>query len=173
MYGKFARFTLLWRWEGVPLAQVESKPEQPPTLDGDKVQKPDAEQVATKYGLEAGLLQAWRNQGKGVTAKELLKRYGAAYLLTSISFALLTFSLCYLAVDRGIDVVDLLARINIGVGADSAGEKAGTLALAYAAHKALSPIRFPPTVALTPVVANWLRKSDPPGNQSNSDGKDN
>ena len=26
----------------------------------------------------------------------------------------------------------------------------------YAAHKALSPVRFPPTVALTPVVARWL-----------------
>ncbi len=32
----------------------------------------------------------------------------------------------------------------------------GTFAIAYAAHKALSPIRFPPTVALTPVVAKWI-----------------
>lgn len=29
----------------------------------------------------------------------------------------------------------------------------GTAALAYAVHKAASPIRFPPTVALTPVRA--------------------
>lgn len=34
----------------------------------------------------------------------------------------------------------------------------GTAAIAYAAHKAASPIRFPPTVALTPVVANWIGK---------------
>jgi hypothetical protein len=34
----------------------------------------------------------------------------------------------------------------------------GTFAIAYAAHKALSPVRFPPTVALTPVVAKWLGK---------------
>ncbi len=34
----------------------------------------------------------------------------------------------------------------------------GTFALAYAAHKALSPVRFPPTVALTPVVAKYLGK---------------
>jgi len=36
----------------------------------------------------------------------------------------------------------------------------GTAAIAYAAHKALSPIRFPPTVALTPVVARWLGRKD-------------
>jgi len=30
---------------------------------------------------------------------------------------------------------------------------AGTVAIAYAAHKAASPIRFPPTVALTPLTA--------------------
>jgi Protein of unknown function (DUF1279) len=121
----------------------------------------DADQVTNKYGLEAGLWNAWRNKGSGVTAKELLKRYGAAYLITSISFALVSFALCYLAVDQGIDVVNLLARVNISVAADSAGEKAGTLAIAYAAHKALSPVRFPPTVALTPVVANWLSKKMP------------
>ena len=40
--------------------------------------------------------------------------------------------------------------------ASDTSEKVGTLALAYAAHKALSPVRFPPTVALTPVVARWL-----------------
>lgn len=37
----------------------------------------------------------------------------------------------------------------------------GTVALAYAAHKAASPIRFPPTVALTPVVARALGKEIP------------
>lgn len=40
-----------------------------------------------------------------------------------------------------------------------ASEQASVLALAYAVHKASSPIRFPPTVALTPVVARWLGKN--------------
>ena len=40
-------------------------------------------------------------------------------------------------------------------------ERVGTVAIAYAAHKALSPVRFPPTVALTPVVAKWLGKDKP------------
>ena len=40
-------------------------------------------------------------------------------------------------------------------------ETAGTVGLAYAIHKAASPIRFPPTVALTPVVAKRVfGKSD-------------
>jgi hypothetical protein len=30
------------------------------------------------------------------------------------------------------------------------------VAIAYTAHKGLSPIRFPPTVALTPMVARLL-----------------
>ena len=32
------------------------------------------------------------------------------------------------------------------------------VAIAYAAHKAASPIRFPPTVLLTPVVAKLIGK---------------
>lgn len=48
--------------------------------------------------------------------------------------------------------------LQIGISADENGEKVGTFALAYAAHKAASPIRFPPTVALTPIVAGWIGK---------------
>jgi hypothetical protein len=53
----------------------------------------------------------------------------------------------------GVDVASLLARIGLSV--NDTSEKVGTFAIAYAAHKALSPVRFPPTVALTPVVARW------------------
>lgn len=34
-------------------------------------------------------------------AKQLLTQYGSAYLITSISFALVSFTLCYLTVDAG------------------------------------------------------------------------
>ncbi len=34
-------------------------------------------------------------------AKQLLAQYGSAYLITSISFAIVSFALCYLAVDSG------------------------------------------------------------------------
>lgn len=48
--------------------------------------------------------------------------------------------------------------MQVGVHVNDTGEKVGTVALAYAAHKALSPVRFPPTVALTPIVARWFGK---------------
>jgi hypothetical protein len=44
----------------------------------------------------------------------------------------------------------------VGIKSTSVASNAGTVAIAYAMHKAASPIRFPPTVALTPVVARWI-----------------
>lgn len=73
-----------------------------------------------------------------------------------MSFAAVSFAACYFAVSAGVDVRSLLARF--GLQASDASEKVGTFAIAYAAHKALSPVRFPPTVALTPVVAKWIGK---------------
>ena len=57
---------------------------------------------------------------------------------------------------EGVDVAALLGRVGLTVSGTS--ERVGTVAIAYAAHKALSPVRFPPTVALTPVVAKLLGK---------------
>lgn len=95
-------------------------------------------------------------KSKGEEAKELLAKYGGAYLATSITLSLISFSLCYALISAGVDVQALLQKV--GIASDATGEKVGTLALAYAAHKAASPIRFPPTVALTPIVASWIGK---------------
>ncbi|XVF46982.1 hypothetical protein PTKIN_Ptkin03bG0072400 [Pterospermum kingtungense] len=57
---------------------------------------------------------------------------------------------------KSIGVQPLLQKV--GISTEATGEKVGTFALAYAAHKAASPIRFPPTVALTPIVASWIGK---------------
>ncbi|GMH37744.1 hypothetical protein BSKO_05617 [Bryopsis sp. KO-2023] len=136
--------------------------------------KEDPDQVTKKWGLEAGLWKAMTSKGEedGLTgadkAKELLKKYGSAYLITSISFAIVSFSICYALVSAGVDVRSLLGNFGLEVG--STGERVGTVAIAYAAHKALSPVRFPPTVALTPVVANLLGKKptdDEPPAQEN------
>lgn len=51
-------------------------------------------------------------------------------------------------------MASLLARVGLQV--TDTNERVGTFAIAYAAHKALSPVRFPPTVALTPVVARMF-----------------
>lgn len=126
-----------------------------PTPQGSKDEDP--EEVTKKWGLEAGIFSSFRNGDNGrVSAKELLKRYGGAYLLTSITLALISFTVCYFAVDAGVDVPSLLARFGLAVPADSAVATGSKVALAYTAHKALSPVRFPPTVALTPLVASRM-----------------
>ncbi|KAK9999660.1 hypothetical protein SO802_019263 [Lithocarpus litseifolius] len=126
-----------------------------------------ADEITKKYGLEAGLWKIFRSKeeekegdektkSKGDQAKELLTKYGGAYLATSIVLSLISFALCYALINAGVDVQSLLQKV--GISADATGEKVGTFALAYAAHKAASPIRFPPTVALTPIVARWIGK---------------
>ena len=113
------------------------------------------EDTTEKYGLEAGVLQSLQKKDTD-SAKSLLKKYGIAYLATSIPLAAVSFAICYLLVDHGVNVGALLERVGISSG--GAEEKAGTFAIAYAAHKAASPIRFPPTVLLTPVVAKLIGK---------------
>ncbi|KAL3943438.1 MAG: hypothetical protein SGBAC_002486 [Bacillariaceae sp.] len=113
------------------------------------------EETTEKYGLEVGLAQSLKEKD-GESAKSLLKKYGIAYLATSIPLALVSFTICYLLVDNGVDVSALLS--NVGIESSGAADKAGTFAIAYAAHKAASPIRFPPTVILTPVVAKLIGK---------------
>lgn len=124
-----------------------------------------AEEITKKFGLEAGLWKIFsskeegdeeKKKSKGDQAKELLAKYGGAYLATSITLSLISFALCYALINAGVDVQSLLQKV--GISTDATGEKVGTFALAYAAHKAASPIRFPPTVALTPVVASWIGK---------------
>ncbi|CAB4313752.1 unnamed protein product [Prunus armeniaca] len=125
-----------------------------------------AEEITKKYGLEAGLWKIFSSKeegkegvekkSKGDDAKQLLAKYGGAYLATSIALSIISFSLCYALVSAGIDVQALLQKV--GISGSETGEKVGTFALAYAAHKAASPIRFPPTVALTPIVARWIGK---------------
>jgi hypothetical protein len=125
------------------------------TKDDKKVVE-DAEETTTeKFGLEAGLFESLKQKDGGESAKSLLKKYGIAYLATSIPLALVSFSLCYLLIDSGVDVSSLLAKVGID---NAASEKAGTFAIAYACHKAASPIRFPPTVILTPLVAKLIGK---------------
>ncbi|KAL0042652.1 hypothetical protein WJX79_006760 [Trebouxia sp. C0005] len=129
--------------------------------------KNDAESTTEKWGLEAGLFKVFTNKDnkgnkpKGQQAKELLTRYGSAYLITSISFAIVSFTLCYALISSGVDVPALLQRV--GLKPSDTSEKVGTFAIAYAAHKALSPVRFPPTVALTPVVAKIIGKKPTEG----------
>ena len=118
-------------------------------------EEPSLDETTKKFGLEAGLLQSMKKQD-GESAKSLLKKYGIAYLATSIPLAIVSFTLCYVLVDNGVDVASLLSKV--GIESSNSVETAGTFAIAYTFHKAASPIRFPPTVLLTPVVAKWIGK---------------
>jgi len=142
--------------------------------EDEELQTP--EKQTEKFGLEVGLFKTLTDKTKpeGVRktdAKGLLTKYGSAYLLTSISFALVSFLLCYFLVGAGVDVAALLGKLGLNV--SSTSERVGKFALAYAAHKAASPIRFPPTVALTPVVAKLIgskgQKNEEEGNEESSD----
>lgn len=141
---------------------LTSKDEPPP---GASTSSSDGEDGAAAAAAAASSSGAAPPPSKTEQAKALLARYGSAYLVTSISFALVSFAACYAAVSAGVDMAALLARFGLEV--NSTSEKVGAAALAYAAHKALSPVRFPPTVALTPVVARWLGKDEdaPPAQQ--------
>ena len=121
--------------------------------------------LVNKHGLEMALWKTLRGKGgpaeKGMSstqqAKQLFKKYGAAYLMTSISLALLSYAVSYRLVASGLDVVGLLRRIGLSA---VVSPTAGTGTIAYAVHKAASPIRFPPTVALTPLVSRALSGKD-------------
>jgi Protein of unknown function (DUF1279) len=124
------------------------------------------EETTKKYGLEVGLFKSLQQKRDGKdgnnannldSAKSLLKKYGIAYLATSIPLAALSFALFYVLVDNGVDVAALLQKVGIEQ-VSSTTSTAGTVAIAYAAHKAASPIRFPPTVILTPIVAKMIGK---------------
>ena len=130
------------------------------------------EETVEKYGLEAGMFKAMTEKennndnnkeegessssssSKDMKPADLLKKYGSAYLITSITLAIISYATCYALISNGVDVNELLQKIGIKTSASSTN--VGTAAIAYAVHKAASPIRFPPTVALTPVIAGWI-----------------
>ena len=83
-----------------------------------------------KWGLEIATLKSAK-EGNFGDAKALLKKYGVAYLATSIPLALISFAFFYVLVDSGVDVPSLLSKVGISVDTGSTSETAGTAALAY------------------------------------------
>ena len=126
------------------------------------------ETLVRAHGLEMALFRTALGKGAGKGAdsglsraaqcKTLFKTYGPAYLTTSISLALVSYALSYLLVANGLDVVALLRKVGLQA---VMSPNAGTATIAYAVHKAASPIRFPPTVALTPLVSRALFQREP------------
>lgn len=138
---------------------------EPEQLQKQETSLTSAEETTEKYGLEAGLFESMK-KNDGASAKALLAKYGVAYLATSIPLAIISFGLCYLLVDSGVDVVALLDKVGIEAKSGDTSDQLGTAAIAYTAHKALSPVRFPPTVLLTPFVAKLIGKEPVEDNET-------
>jgi len=97
----------------------------------------------------------WRGVSKP-SISDAVRRYGGAYLACSVSLSLVSISLFYALVSAGINVAALFSAV--GVTLASKYERLGTFGLAYLLHKAASPVRFPPTLALTVFAArHWER----------------
>ncbi len=105
--------------------------------------------------------------GRAATAKEFAKLYGGSYIGTSMSMSAVSFICWYLLVQAGVDVVGLIQGLGDWLATTPIGrpdvlsrinETVGTATLAYIAHKASSPLRFPLTIAATPFVARAFSK---------------
>lgn len=90
-----------------------------------------------------------------LSPKTLLKRYGAAYLVSSITLSICSYTLFYELLKRDFDVEGFLSFLGISI---PQSKYYGAAALAYALHKAASPIRFPPTLLLTQILGKLTGK---------------
>ena len=63
------------------------------------------EEEAVKEGEEK------KTKSRTDQAKELLAKYGGAYLATSITLSIISFTACYLLINAGVDVQQLLAKV--------------------------------------------------------------
>ena len=126
----------------VPTGGVELPPLSRPD-EADEVEHPPA------------LQQRWW-RGVSKPSSDAVRRYGGAYLACSVSLSLVSISLFYTLVSAGINVAALFSAVGITLA--NKYERLGTFGLAYLLHKAASPVRFPPTLALTVFAArHWGR----------------
>lgn len=84
-------------------------------LKGESILKKSRGFLQIFSSKEEGTEGVEENKSKGNQAKELLAKYGGAYLATSITLSLISFSLCYALISAGIDVQALLQRVSVDV----------------------------------------------------------
>lgn len=106
-------------------------------------------------------------QDQKPSAKDLAKLYGSSYIGTSIGLSIVSFASFYFMISVGLDVRSIVNAVGDWLGTtpigrpaiiNSISDTASTATLAYIAHKATSPFRFPLTVAATPVIAKAFSK---------------
>lgn len=133
---------------------------------------------ATLGQNHTALIMSSSDSGNRPNAKELAKIYGGSYLGTSISMSIVSYAVLYFLVYAGVDVRALtnafgnwLATTPLGRPAalDNVSDAASAAAIAYVAHKVTSPLRFPLTIAATPLVARIFSKNGDPNASSEDD----
>jgi hypothetical protein len=97
----------------------------------------------------------WRDR-----AKNFAVEYGPVGIVTHTVLSLISFCVIYIGVSNGVDVESILHSMGFpSSGLHGTANSAGTLVLAYTAYKLASPIRWPFTFAVTPIIARVLRKN--------------
>ncbi|DBA02453.1 TPA: hypothetical protein N0F65_008667 [Lagenidium giganteum] len=97
---------------------------------------------------------SWRER-----AKTFAMEYGPVGIGTHAVLSILSFSTIYIGISSGIDVSKLLSAIGLESQAHSAAaSSAGSFLMAYTIYKLMSPVRWPLTFAVTPVVMRALRR---------------
>lgn len=97
---------------------------------------------------------SWRER-----AKTFALEYGRVGVATHIVLSTLSFSTIYVVVSSGVDVTSLLHSLGWEpTTSDSTTNSAGSFLIAYTLYKVLSPVRWPMTFAVTPVVLRALRR---------------
>ncbi|KAI9905688.1 hypothetical protein PsorP6_013743 [Peronosclerospora sorghi] len=98
--------------------------------------------------------KSWRQR-----AKRFAIEYGPVGVLTHIVLSVLSFSAIYVGVSSGVDVKAILDSVGLSNSvSNSATSSAGSFFIAYAIYKLLTPIRWPLTFAVTPIVLRVLRR---------------
>ncbi|TMW57371.1 hypothetical protein Poli38472_003296 [Pythium oligandrum] len=100
--------------------------------------------------------RSWRER-----AQTFALEYGRVGVCTHIVLSIFSFSVIYVGVSSGVDVSGLLESVGFSPKnstQDSAANSAGSFLIAYTVYKLLSPVRWPLTFAVTPVVMRALRR---------------
>jgi len=92
------------------------------------------------------------------SVSDLVKQYGKIGIVVHFTIGFSTLALFYSAIRYGVDVSSVLAYFGIHMG--NSGSGAGTFAIALICNKAIFPIRLPITLAVTPIVARYIKRRD-------------
>jgi hypothetical protein len=108
-----------------------------------------------------GLQLSWTEKGK-----LFLREYGKVGIVTHITLSVLSYSILYMSITKGLDVGAYIQSWSSSVQADHSNstengiQTASNFVVTYALYKMLTPIRWPLTFFVTPIVVKQLKKRE-------------